>query len=105
MYSTRTATPKSPGLFCEFEVTSRAEDLAYECRKYGSGVGSTMRVPLSIERVALYSGFLPLAKIKGDAVLSHSQFVRRNFQGTLFKMTRSEYNLMTILVKNELDAF
>lgn len=100
MYCAKALSDKNSGVFSQFQVVGPDPTHAPDCRNFGSTVGGLAREPISIAIVKRYTTKLQLASMKKDVVLGSAQFIRRNCQGTMFSLSKTEFSRILHLLSN-----
>lgn len=93
MYCPRALSPRRQGIFAECELIGNPfskGDENHRCSKFGAGVGRNLG-PLGYTDLKLVKTFakpLTAKEMKKDRMLKTLPFVRQNFQGTTFSLTK-----------------
>ena len=103
LYFPRSAGASRQGVFAECMVAEQPSDTNkqnYLCSGYGLGVTFLRHVPIKITK--RFNPTVTARDMKRDPILMNVGFVRKNFQGTTFKLTKSVYlRIVKLAAKKE----
>ena len=104
MYCPRSMSPLRQGIFALCSLKNGL-DLNHKnnisCAGFGKrdGVGSLLYGDLKL--IKRFENHLTAKEMKNDSILNRTSFVRRNFQGTTFKIDDSASNQINSLLKEK----
>jgi hypothetical protein len=88
------------GIFAEYRISAlprTSYDKNYQCTGFGIRHGSSFGyTELLLKRK--FNVFLTAKEMKQDSIISTAGFVRKNFQGTTFEMTKEIYEKIIELI-------
>lgn len=92
MYSSRQASGVKSGVFGFFNIATKDEAQNEHCKNYGIFSGSGERpIYVTLNLTDYLSQSISYQHLKSNPSIKHSQFVKRNFQATYFKISANEY--------------
>jgi hypothetical protein len=98
IYVTRKVSEKLNGIQGTYSITSLNSSCNDKCRTFGLFNGGSL-VYAELELQSLFPEHIKLVDLKRNPILGRSQAVRRNFQGTIFKLIGSEFKEILMLGK------
>jgi hypothetical protein len=101
LYCPYNTSKKNQGIFSQGKLVfkpKKENSNNFYCAGYGATLGRQLfYAEIKIEKY--FERFLTAKMIKADLVLKESNFVRRNFQGTVFKLDEPIYKQIIKLLK------